>query len=364
MKTKSILLGLCALAATCVQAGNPLKMAVGTYTDTNSRGIYSFDFDQKTGKATSLGVLDLKNPSYLTFSKDGKYIYAVSETNDKKASINCISFNQKDGKMKLLNTQPTNGEAPCYVEADERMAITANYSGGSMSIFPILPDGTLDKCQRLFGGHTGGPDQTRQNRPHIHCVKLTPDGYIFATDFSADQILRFKYSKESGYIYIDEAPIAAKIGKDSGPRHLTFSPEGKHAYLMNELSGRVTVFDHADGRLTEIQSVPTNNAKSRGGADIHVSPDGKFLYASNCLKADGIAIFKIDKETGKLTKTGYQTTGTHPRNFAITPNGKFLLVACRDSNKIQVFSRNPETGLLSDTHQDIKLSKPACIQFG
>ena len=149
----------------------------------------------------------------------------------------------------------------------------------------------------------------------------------------------------------------------SGPRHLTFSPNGHYAYLINELSGTVIAFEYKDGDLKEIQTIAADTVNAQGSADIHISPDGKFLYASNRLKADGIAIFNIHPDNGMLAKAGYQLTGIHPRNFIITPNGKYLLVACRDSNVIQVYERDADTGLLTDVHQDIKVDKPVCIKF-
>ena len=148
----------------------------------------------------------------------------------------------------------------------------------------------------------------------------------------------------------------------SGPRHLVFSPNGKYAYLMSELSGKVTVYSYSDGKLKELQSIAADYANARGGADIHVSPDGSFVYASTRLKGDGITIFRVNNN-GTLTRVGAQRTGKHPRNFAITPNGKFLLVACRDDNSIQVYSRDKSTGMLKNTNQDVILSHPACIKF-
>ena len=149
----------------------------------------------------------------------------------------------------------------------------------------------------------------------------------------------------------------------SGPRHLTFSPNGHYAYLINELSGTVIAFEYKDGDLKEMQTIAADTVNAQGSADIHISPDGKFLYASNRLKADGIAIFNIHPDNGMLSKAGYQLTGIHPRNFIITPNGKYLLVACRDSNVIQVYERDADTGLLTDVQQDIKVDKPVCIRF-
>ena len=148
-----------------------------------------------------------------------------------------------------------------------------------------------------------------------------------------------------------------------GSKALIFSKNGKYAYLINELSGKVIAFAYADGRLNEIQTITADTIQARGSADIHLSPDGKYLYVSNRLKEDGIAIFEVNPEKGTLAKVGYQLTGSHPRNFNITPNGKYLLVACRDSNAIQIFERDIVSGLLKKTGEEIKMDKPVCIQF-
>ena len=156
---------------------------------------------------------------------------------------------------------------------------------------------------------------------------------------------------------------AAKVSDDSGPRHLVFSPNGRFAYLMSELSGKVTAFRYQEGKLLLLQEIVSDSVGARGGADIHLSPDGRFLYSSNRLKNEGIAIFSVDQKTGLLSRVGYQPTAAHPRQFNITPDGRFLLCCCRDSNKIQVFRREKETGLLMDTGKDIIVSKAVCVQF-
>ncbi len=361
MKLKSIFFSLlaCGVSATTM-AQNNISMVVGTYTDGGSEGIYSLSFNQDNGTATPLSSLPLVNPSYLTFSKDGKYIYAVSETNDNKAALSAIRFYKKDGKMLLLNTELTHGEDPCYVEVGKNFALTANYSGGSLTYFPILPTGELAPGTAVIKGHIGGTDKSRQNAPHIHCTKIAPDGYIFASDFSADQILAFQHDKKKKQLV--EQGVATKLEKESGPRHIIFSPNGARAYVMSELSDKVTAYNYINGKFGFLQSEKCDDINARGGADLHISPDGKFLYCSNRLEHDGITIFRI-ASSGRITKVGYQETGVHPRNFAITPNGKYLLVACRDSNVIQVFERNADTGLLTDTHQDLTFSKPVCIKF-
>ena len=299
-----------------------LAMLIGTYTNGSSKGIYTFRFNQETGTAVPLSSAALPNPSYLVPSEDGEFVYAVSEMNDSTAALSSLAFDRETGELRLLNTVPTFGADPCYVATNGREVLTANYSGGTMSVFPLQKDGTLAPADTLFQGSATGPDAIRQATPHIHCTVFSPDGkYIFASDFSADRILRFVMHPDNP---IPHASLeAVGIEADSGPRHLTFSPNGKFAYLITELSGKV----------------------------------------SNRLKEDGIAIFAVNPENGTLAKVGYQPTGIHPRNFNITPNGKYLLAACRDSNVIQVYKRNEVTGLLEDTHQDIVVDMPVCVQF-
>lgn len=365
--SKSIVLGvaLLMLSLTGCSVGDMqqqgwLTMLVGTYTYGGSHGIYSFRFNQETGNCETLDSLALKNPSYLTISADGKLVYAVSETNDDQASLNAVSLDPQNGSMELLSSIPTHGGDPCYVATNGQIAVTANYSGGSMSVFRLKQDGEVAAFDTLFLGATSGPDLTRQDTPHVHCATFTPDSqYVLATDFSADRILSFRLTDNG----VTAGGVAATVSADSGPRHLVFSNNGRFAYLMSELSGRVTVFGYNDGRLEQLQEIASDSVGARGGADIHLSPDGRFLYSSNRLKAEGIAIFAVDSRTGLLTRIGYQPTAAHPRQFSIAPNGKYLLCCCRDSDKIQVFLRDIETGMLADTHKDIYVSRAVCVHF-
>ena len=181
-----------------------------------------------------------------------------------------------------------------------------------------------------------------------------------ATDLGNDRIHRFNLAPNETEI-LTNPQVVYEVKRGEGPRHITFDKGGKYLYLINELGGTCVVMRYNDGELTEIQSLMADEGGGRGSADIHISPDGKFLYTSHRLKKDGIAIFSINPQTGMLTKVGYQLTGLHPRNFAITPNGKYLLVACRDDNTIQIFERNANTGLLADTGKRINLGKPVCL---
>lgn len=348
---------------------NELTMLVGTYTSGASKGIYSFRFNEKDGTTLPLSEVEIENPSYLVPSVDGKFVYAVSEFSDERAAANALSFDKEKGTFRLLNTQKTNGEDPCYIITNGKNVVTANYSGGSISVFPITKDGSLLPASEVLKFEGSGIDKERQEKSHLHCVRITPDGkYMFADNLGTDQIYKYIINPNADAAnketFLKEGqPTAYKVEDGSGPRHLTFAPNGNYAYLINELSGTVIAFEYKDGNLKEIQTIAADTVGAKGSGDIHISPDGKFLYASNRLKADGIAIFKIHPENGQLTKAGYQLTGIHPRNFIITPNGKYLLVACRDSNVIQVYERDGETGLLADTHQDIKVDKPVCIKF-
>ena len=357
-KLKTIIVLLCYFCS--LQAQEKIMMLVGTYSDGTSKGIYSYEFNQQTGEAEVLSSLALKNPSYLTVSQDGRQVYAVSETNDDKASLNTVRLDSKTGYMQLLNTTPVMGGDPCYVATNGKTVLTANYSGGSMSVFRFNKQGTEPELITRYLGATGGPDLTRQDMPHVHCACFTPDGkYALATDFSADRILSYRLA--GGKVVANG--VAAYVSADSGPRHLVFSKDGRFAYLMSELSGQVTVFRYAQGRLERLQEIVSDSVGARGGADIHLSPDGQFLYSSNRLQAEGIAIFAVNGQTGLLTRIGYQPTAAHPRQFNISPNGQYLLCCCRDSDIIQVFRRDIQTGLLSDMHKDIPVSKAVCVQF-
>lgn len=346
-----------------------LTMLVGTYTAGDSKGLYSFRFNEGTGTATALSEAEVENPSYLAPSADGKFVYTVSELSNERAAADAFAFDKKKGTFKLLNSQKTGGEDPCYIITNGKNVITANYSGGSISVFPIAKDGSLLPASDILKFKGSGADKERQEKSHLHCVRITPDGkYLFADNLGTDQIYKFiihpnadAANKES--FLTEGSPAAFKVKAGSGPRHLTFAPNGNYAYLINEISGTVIAFKYKDGDLKEIQTIAADTVGAKGSGDIHISPDGKFLYASNRLKADGIAIFSICSENGKLTKAGYQLTGIHPRNFIITPNGKYLLVACRDNNAIQVYERDADTGLLTDMHKDIKVNKPVCIKF-
>ncbi|MBO7480314.1 MAG: beta-propeller fold lactonase family protein, partial [Bacteroidales bacterium] len=201
------------------------------------------------------------------------------------------------------------------------------------------------------------PDMSRQESPHVHCVVFSPDGkHLFFSEFSADEIGRLDVYAGGVRNYCR----AATLHSDYGPRHLLFDASGEHLYVIGELSGDITVFDYAAGSLTEKQVIKADRMDARGAADIHLSPDGKFLYASLRLRGDGIVVFEVGPG-GVLAYVGYQQTGPHPRNFNITPNGRFVLVACRDNDSIEIYERDRSTGMLSDTGRRITQTRPVFV---
>ena len=354
---------------------NNLTMFVGTYTEGgNSKGIYTYRFNQENGTFELLSSVIAANPSFLTLSPDGKHLYAVSEYNDGRQGAYSFDLSQDKAHLSYLVFQSTvpkedskeepkqAGADPCHIVTDGNYVITANYTGGDISVFPLDAEGKL----KAETQHIAFVGKTPERVAHIHCIIPTPDKkYILATDLGNDRVYRFRYNKKArkNAELLTAQRVAYEVSDGQGPRHLTFSKDGRFAYLIGELGGECVVLGYHKGKLKEVQRLMADEGGGRGSADIHISPDGRFLYTSHRLKKDGIAIFAIDPEKGTLTKVGYQFTGIHPRNFAITPNGKFLLVACRDDNKIQVFRRDEATGKLTDTSLNISVDKPTCVAF-
>lgn len=344
-------------------ASKELYLIIGSYAPAAEEGIQVFTFNQNTGAYQySGGLKGIENPSYLTINKAGTRIYAVAENDSLHSTANALSFDKTSGRLKFLNKQLTYGAAPCYItlSPDESYAVTANYTGGSITLLPINQQGMVTKGHTIpFKGK--GMVKGRQDQPHLHCIAFTPDKrLLLANDLGTDKIHVFPLDRKGLPFKKTAYDITLKPG--SGPRHLCFAPNGKIAYLITELSGEVISLTYKNGRLTPQQYIKADSLNAMGSADIHISPDGRFVYASNRLKGDGIAIFKVDT-TGKLIRQGYQPTGIHPRNFVLTPNGRYLLVACRDSNEIQIYERNCKTGLLSNTGRKISMSKPVCLKF-
>jgi len=356
--------------AVTTSASDPLYMLVGSYGPADQEGIKVYKFNQATGEGQYVsGVKGISNPSYQTVSKDGKRVYSVGEDDGGTACANALTFDAATGTLTLINSQPTQGATPCHIalSPEEDYVVMANYNGSNISLFPLDEEGRLKPGQTI-GFEGSGPDKERQAIPHLHFVYFTPDNhYLLANDLGTDRIHRFPLNtrqKGSNTPLVDRQRASdIRLTPGSGPRHAVFSADGRFAYLITELSGEVMAFTYDGDSLSLMQTIQADTLDARGSADIHLSPDGRFLYASNRLKGDGLAIFRVNPEDGTLSKAGYQPTGIHPRNFVLTPNGQYLLVACRDTDEIQIFARDASTGLLTDTGRRIKTTKPVCLKF-
>ena len=344
---------------------------IGSYCeDKTTEGIYVYTLNEKTGvlkKVTSIkGVV---NPSYIALSPNGKYVYACTETALPDAGgVSSFEFNEKNKSLTFLSSQKSGGDNPAHIAIHKngKWLVCGNYSGGRLSVFP-LKDGKIEPFAQLIEFKDSSVDKTRQEKSHIHQAVFAPnDDYVFFPDLGSDKIRVYKFDGAQSMPLVDVANPYTKTAEGSGPRHFTFHPNGKFAYCVEELSGTISAYNYKSGNLDRFQNVyaySEKHADGFGGADIHISPDGKFLYASNRGVENNLAIFSINAN-GKLKLVGHQSTlGNHPRNFTLDPSGKFLLVANKNTGEVIVFKRNATTGLLTDTHNQIKLSNPSCVKI-
>lgn len=338
---------------------------IGTYTNTTSEGIYVYDFDSRNGKATLVSSVTSSNPSFLAISSNGKFVYAANENNP--GTVTAFSYQQVRGILSPINSVDTKGAHPCYVSVDKKTKhlVVGNYSGGNLSVFDIKEDGSLSEAKQTIQHNGNGLNRQRQEKAHVHATVYSPDyRMLLVPDLGMDKLMMYKVDSKTGMLSPADPAFIETMG-GAGPRHLAFHPSEKFMYLMEELTGTISVYENRENNWIPIQNPtahPMNYKGAMGSADIHVSPDGRFLYCSNRGESNTIAIFSINQSTGILTPLGHQSTlGVHPRNFTIHPSGNYLLVANRDSDEVVIFQINTFTGLLTDTGERIKVPRPVCL---
>lgn len=359
------------LAQFLTVSGQDYYLLTGTYDSPKSEGIYVYKFNSSDGSSLAISHIKTLNPSFLAISPGEKFVYAVQETgNDGKGGeVAAFSFNKQTGTLTFLNKQLSGGDNPCYIEIDKtgQWVFAGNYSSGSLSVFPIKTDGSLGEAVTTIQHEGSGNNSQRQQGAHVHGTVLSPDNrWLFVPDLGIDKVMIYSFDVVTGNLFSANPPYSASE-PGSGPRHFTFHPNNKYAYLVEELSGTVVAFTYKKGALKSIQRIstmPPGDSSFAGSADIHVSPDGKFLYASNRGNSNTIAIFYINKKKGTLTPAGHQSTlGKTPRNFNFDPSGKFLLVGNQNNDEIVIFTRNIKTGLLTYSGKRISVGKPVCIKW-
>ncbi len=338
---------------------------IGTYTTGASQGIYSFKLDASTGALASLNPpTRTTNPSFLALHPSGRSLYCVNEQND--GSVTAFSRDLDTGMLTYLNEQSTSGSAPCYVSVDASgdHVVAANYGSGSIAAFPIMEGGALGAPVGFVQHEGSSVNQKRQEGPHAHSIVAAPGNrHLLAADLGADRIIAYTLDSKARSLHAISS-TAARPG--SGPRHFAFHPDGRFAYVINELDSTVTVYtwDAAQGTLSEIQTVPALPAGFAGestAADIHLHPSGRFLYTSN-RGHDSIAIFAVNQADGTLSCIDHRPTlGKTPRNFAIDPSGQWLLAANQDSANVVTFRIDSDDGQLQPTGHQIDVPDPVCV---
>jgi len=348
---------------------------VGTYTDRQSKGIYAYRFSATTGELVPLGlVAETSNPSFLAVDPGQKFLYAVNETgkfqDQSSGAVSAFAIDRRTGKLTLLNQVASRGADPCYVAVDKtgKYVLVANYSGGSVAVFPVLKGGKLGEATRVLQFKGTGADPERQESPHAHWIDFSPDNrFAVAADLGLDRLNVYKFDSSKGSL-VPNDPAIVQVKPGAGVRHFAFHPSARFAYAVNEMDSSVTSFsyDRARGRLQELQTIsmlPKDFSGKNDAAEIQVHPNGKFLYASN-RGHDSIAVFTIDPEKRTLTPVEYvPTQGKAPRYFTIDPTGSRLFVANQSSGNIVVFQIDPVTGRLTATGQVLEIASPVCLKF-
>lgn len=352
----------------------PILFGTGKVLVGKGKGVYVYEMDTQSGLMRFVGVKEgVVNPSYIAFGHDGKHVYAVNElkmyNGHASGTVSAFEMGQKTEELQFLGLQMTMGTDPCHLALDHsgKFLAVANFRTGSVSVFPILKDGSLGE-KTAFVQHTGSSiDPKRQAGPHAHSVIFDPTNrYLLVPDLGIDKIVVYEFDSETGSIvYSQEKSISVIAG--SGPRYLEYHPSGTFAYLINELNSTVTAFrvNNQGALLSEIQNIsalPEGFEGESTCADLHIVPSGQYLYASN-RGHDSLAIFAIDQSSGELELIGFESTkGKTPRNFAIDPSGKFLLVGNQDTDNIVVFKIERD-GTLRDTYIQIEVPTPVCIKI-
>ena len=355
--------------------GQDVTVYVGTYTGAKSKGIYKLTMNAETGALSKPELAaETKSPSFLALHPNNKVLYAIAEVNDvngkKGGGVSAFAIDPASGKLTLLNQQTSGGAGPCYVATDPsgKVAMVANYGGGSVESLPIKEDGSLGE-PATFVQHTGKGPTPRQKGPNAHSINASPDGrFALAADLGLDKVLIYRIDPATAKLTPNDPPHAS-TPPAGGPRHLAFHPNGKYVYVNNEMAMSVTVFayDAEKGSLSEIGTVDTIPGGEKSNrfstAEIQVHPNGKFVYVSN-RGHDSITCYSVDEASGKLTlASNTPTGGKTPRNFRIDPSGKWLLAANQGSDSVVAFKVDPATGAMTPTGASVEVGAPVCIKF-
>jgi 6-phosphogluconolactonase len=353
----------------------PILFGTGEIVDSKGQGIYVYRLRQSSGELSfSRIITGVRNPSYLAFSPDKRFLYAVNELKETDGSpggaVSAFSLDAATGMLEFLNKRLTHGTDPCYVTVNRSGShiFVANFMSGSVCVLPILEDGSLGEASDFIQHYGSSVDPKRQTGPHAHSVLFDEaNSMAFVPDLGLDKVVAYTFDAQYGKLRFNEASsIAGRPG--AGPRHITFHPTGKYAYLVNELDSSIDVFayDRSASKLEQIQTISTLPKEFCGEntcADLHVAPSGQYVYASN-RGHDSLVIYHVDQHTGTLACVDHVSTqGRTPRNFAIDRTGQFVLVANQDSDLVIAFRRDRPTGKLQPTGFSADVPTPVCVKI-
>ena len=344
---------------------------VGTYTrHGRAEGIYVYRFESGTGELVHVQtVAEVPDPSYLAISSDGGVLYAVNELIPNGA-VSAFAVDRNTHALALINTVASQGASPAHVSVDPsgRWVLVANYSGGTVASFPIQADGALGEAASVIHHQGSGPNPARQEGPHPHMIVSDPGGrFVLVPDLGADRVVAYTLNASAGDL-TEQAGAGGRVAPGAGPRHMMFSADGRHAYVLNEIASTLSTFayDAASGRMDHVETLstlPRDFAGKSTTAAIVMHPSGRFVYASN-RGHDSIAVFSVDQDSGKLTPHGQTPAGgRNPRDFNVDPSGTFLLAAHSESDTISTFRINADSGALEPTDQVCQVPSPVRVLF-
>jgi 6-phosphogluconolactonase len=366
-----------------VASAEDYHLLVGSYTAGQSQGIYRLNFDSATGQidAKPLQVVKSENPSWLTLSRDQRHLFVVNQNGPGQADpvgrVSSYAIDPQTHALSLINQVQSLGNEPTHssLSGDTRHVFVSHYSvaedpGGTLAVLPVGADGTLKPVVQMSSHPSSRVNPERQMSAHVHSTIPSPDGqYVFSSDLGADKVFVYRFDPKSNpeLPLTAATPASVQLPAGSGPRHLLFSADGKHAWLTLEMSAQVAVFDYRNGTLEQTQLVDLaagQPASDKAAAGLHASADGKFLYVSNRGSANQLLVFAIDPATGQLKELQRRSVeGDHPREFSLDPSGKFVLIANQKSNQIVVIERDSQSGLLGKTVQKLPMDAPSDLKF-
>ncbi len=352
----------------------PIRFGTGQLLEGKGEGIYAFELDRERGKLTPHGLTrDVRNPSYLCFDRDRRHLYAVNELKEFEGkptgAVSAFGIDQETGALVFLNSRSTGGTDPCHLAVDRtgKFVAVANFMSGSVSVFPVLSDGSLGEACSFIQHEGSSVDPVRQRGPHAHAIEFDTSGqFVFVPDLGLDKVLIYRLDQLSGKLTPGDPPWISTAG-GAGPRQLVMHPNNVHAYLINEINSTMTAyrFDSAHGTFAELQTVstlPDAYQDHSTCAEVQITADGRFLYGSN-RGHDSIAIFSISDD-GVLKLVGHESCrGCVPRNFEIDRRGEYLIAANQDTNNLIVFKINPANGDLIHTGGVATVPTPICVRF-